>query len=82
MLIYTYCRQCLVILFVKQKNCHAVIDHVSKCVSSSRHLGAVTFNLQSETEFVPGIKYTIASFSAVERCAYCQIRTKGFIYVH
>ena len=46
--------------------CHAVIDHVSKCVSSSRHLDAVTFNLQSETEFVLGIKYTIASFSPVE----------------
>ena len=46
--------------------CHAVLDHISKCISSIRHLDAVTFNLQSETEFVLGIKYTIASFSPVE----------------
>ena len=46
--------------------CHAVLDHISKCVSSTRHLDAVTFNLESETEFVPCIKYTIASFSPVE----------------
>ena len=43
----------------------AVIEHVSK-VSSAMHLDSLSYHLPSETDFVPGSKYTIASFSSFD----------------
>ena len=43
----------------------AVIEHVSK-VSSTMHLDSVSYHLPSETDFVAGSKYTIASFSSFD----------------
>ena len=43
----------------------AVIEHVSK-LSSTMHLNSVSYHLPSETDFVAGSKYTIASFSSFD----------------